>query len=179
MEPILQSIFESAVDGIIVIDARGLIKAFNPAAERLFGYRADEVLGPERQAADAQPRSRAARPLHRELSEHEGPENHRNRPRGAWTTQGREHISSPSLGGRNGAGRRAGVHGHPSRSQPPRRDRGSAQEERRALAIDRRIGSRRDRRHRRSRARFRRSTRQPSGCSATRSATSSVATSTC
>ena len=45
MEPILQSIFDSAVDGIIVIDAKGLIKAFNPAAERLFGYRADEVLG--------------------------------------------------------------------------------------------------------------------------------------
>jgi two-component system, LuxR family, sensor kinase FixL len=45
MEPILQSIFESAVDGIIVIDANGLIKAINPAAERLFGYRAEEVLG--------------------------------------------------------------------------------------------------------------------------------------
>ncbi|HET9468677.1 MAG TPA: PAS domain S-box protein [Vicinamibacterales bacterium] len=45
MEPILRSIFESAVDGIIVIDATGLIKAFNPAAERLFGYRAQEVLG--------------------------------------------------------------------------------------------------------------------------------------
>jgi two-component system sensor kinase FixL len=45
MEPILKSIFESAVDGIIVIDARGVIRAFNPAAERLFGYRANEVLG--------------------------------------------------------------------------------------------------------------------------------------
>jgi two-component system, LuxR family, sensor kinase FixL len=45
MEPILQSIFDSAVEGIIVIDAKGLIKAFNPAAERLFGYRAGEVLG--------------------------------------------------------------------------------------------------------------------------------------
>jgi two-component system, LuxR family, sensor kinase FixL len=45
MEPILQSIFECAVDGIVVIDARGLVKAFNPAAERLFGYRAAEVLG--------------------------------------------------------------------------------------------------------------------------------------
>jgi two-component system sensor kinase FixL len=45
MEPILQSIFESAVDGIIVIDGKGLIKAFNPAAERLFGYRTEEVLG--------------------------------------------------------------------------------------------------------------------------------------
>lgn len=45
MEPILQSIFESAVDGIIVIDGKGIIKAFNPAAERLFGYGAAEVLG--------------------------------------------------------------------------------------------------------------------------------------
>jgi two-component system sensor kinase FixL len=44
MEPILQSIFDAAVDGIIVIDANGLIKAFNPAAERLFGYSADEVI---------------------------------------------------------------------------------------------------------------------------------------
>src|SRR5687767_9785155 len=44
MEPVLRSIFVSAVDGIIVIDSKGLIKAFNPAAERLFGYRAEEVL---------------------------------------------------------------------------------------------------------------------------------------
>ena len=45
MEPVLQSIFMSAVDGIIVIDAKGLIQAFNPAAERLFGYTTAEVLG--------------------------------------------------------------------------------------------------------------------------------------
>jgi two-component system sensor kinase FixL len=45
MEPVLQSIFQSAVDGIIVIDHKGVVKAFNPAAERLFGYRAAEVLG--------------------------------------------------------------------------------------------------------------------------------------
>ena len=45
MEPILKSIFDSAVDGIIVIDAAGLIRAFNPAAEGLFGYQAEEVLG--------------------------------------------------------------------------------------------------------------------------------------
>ncbi|MEO5739559.1 MAG: PAS domain S-box protein, partial [Vicinamibacterales bacterium] len=44
MEPILQSIFDSAVDGIIVIDYKELIKAFNPGAERLFGYHRGEVL---------------------------------------------------------------------------------------------------------------------------------------
>jgi two-component system sensor kinase FixL len=42
---ILAAIFESAVDGIIVIDATGRVEAFNPAAERLFGYTEEEVLG--------------------------------------------------------------------------------------------------------------------------------------
>jgi two-component system, LuxR family, sensor kinase FixL len=41
----LRSIVEAAVDGIIVIDTRGLIEAFNPGAERLFGYTAAEVSG--------------------------------------------------------------------------------------------------------------------------------------
>jgi PAS domain S-box-containing protein len=40
-----RAVVESAVDGIIVIDAHGRVETFNPAAERLFGYRADEVLG--------------------------------------------------------------------------------------------------------------------------------------
>ena len=36
---------ETAVDGVILIDAFGNILMFNPACERLFGYRADEVIG--------------------------------------------------------------------------------------------------------------------------------------
>jgi len=40
-----RSVVESAVDGIVVIDAHGRIEAFNPAAERLFGYTETEVLG--------------------------------------------------------------------------------------------------------------------------------------
>ena len=44
-EGILAAIVESAVDGIIVIDDRGRIESFNPAAERLFGYREADVVG--------------------------------------------------------------------------------------------------------------------------------------
>ena len=33
------------IDGIITIDERGTVESFNPAAEKLFGYRADDVLG--------------------------------------------------------------------------------------------------------------------------------------
>src|SRR5688572_2515918 len=40
-----RSVIESAVDAIVVIDARGHIEAFNPAAERLFGYDAGDVIG--------------------------------------------------------------------------------------------------------------------------------------
>jgi two-component system sensor kinase FixL len=39
------AVAESAVDGMIVIDAHGRIEAFNPAAERLFGYPERDVLG--------------------------------------------------------------------------------------------------------------------------------------
>ena len=45
MERRWRSIIESAVDGIVVIDAHGHIEAFNPAAERLFGYTEPEVVG--------------------------------------------------------------------------------------------------------------------------------------
>jgi len=41
----LASIVQTIPDALIVIDGKGLIRSFSPAAERLFGYAADAVMG--------------------------------------------------------------------------------------------------------------------------------------
>ena len=41
----LRAVVDTAVDGVILIDAAGTVQMFNPACERLFGFRADEVIG--------------------------------------------------------------------------------------------------------------------------------------
>jgi PAS domain S-box-containing protein len=41
----LDAIINTTVDGIIVINARGIVEEFNRGAERLFGYSAAEVIG--------------------------------------------------------------------------------------------------------------------------------------
>lgn len=41
----MRSVFEAAVDAIVMIDSKGRIEAVNPATERLFGYQAEEMVG--------------------------------------------------------------------------------------------------------------------------------------
>ncbi|MEE9545510.1 MAG: PAS domain S-box protein [Rhodospirillales bacterium] len=41
----LEKILETLVDGVITIDERGIIQLANPAAERIFGYAKDTLVG--------------------------------------------------------------------------------------------------------------------------------------
>ena len=151
MEPILQSIFDSAVDGIIVIDARGLIKVFNPAAERLFGYSAEEVLdqnvkvlmpSPDFEQHDRYLTNYLETGVPRIIGT--GREVRGRRKDGSTFPL---HLSVGQME-LDGAAR---VYRHPPRSEPARRDRGGAPQERGARAVDRRISGRCHHRHRRSR----------------------------
>lgn len=41
----LSGLMRTIVDGVITIDAHGLVVDFNPACEKLFGYSAEELVG--------------------------------------------------------------------------------------------------------------------------------------
>src|SRR2546430_7991699 len=44
-EGLLRAVVETAVDGILTIDERGIVDTINPAGERIFGYSSKEVVG--------------------------------------------------------------------------------------------------------------------------------------
>ena len=41
----LSTIIQTAVDAIVIINEQGIVQSFNPSAERIFGYRSDEMVG--------------------------------------------------------------------------------------------------------------------------------------
>lgn len=61
----LAAVIDAATDAIISVDAEGRIRMFNPAAERIFGYKRARVLGQPVELLLPE-RYRAAHPAHRE-----------------------------------------------------------------------------------------------------------------
>jgi len=55
-----RAVIDSSLDGVIAIDSVGRVREFNPAAERIFGYRSDDVLGRELASLLVSPEDRAA-----------------------------------------------------------------------------------------------------------------------
>jgi two-component system CheB/CheR fusion protein len=47
LNPLSRAILESALDCIIMMDAEGIVREFNPAAERIFGFGRTEAIGKE------------------------------------------------------------------------------------------------------------------------------------
>jgi predicted NBD/HSP70 family sugar kinase len=59
-EGLFQTLLETAVDGIMVIDDAGCVLVYSPACERLFGYAQDDVIGKmDRQVKEIVARARA------------------------------------------------------------------------------------------------------------------------
>jgi PAS domain S-box-containing protein len=44
-EETMRAVINTAVDGVMIIDGKGLVRIYNSACQRLFGYAADEVVG--------------------------------------------------------------------------------------------------------------------------------------
>jgi two-component system sensor kinase FixL len=55
VEARLRAIVETAVDGLILLDASRSVTLFNPACERMFGYDADEIVGGDARRLIASP----------------------------------------------------------------------------------------------------------------------------
>ena len=70
-----RAILESALDCIITMDADGIVREFNPAAERVFGYRRDDAVGQELASLIIPPvlRERHRQGLAKYLATGEGP----------------------------------------------------------------------------------------------------------
>jgi len=66
-DSLFQTLIATAVDGIMVIDERGTVQVYNKACERLFQYRAEEIVGQNVKLLMPSPYPRRARFLSRAL----------------------------------------------------------------------------------------------------------------
>ena len=77
----LRAVVDTAVDGIITINAEGLIDTVNQAACRMFGFTAQELLGESVTVLMPEAASQPPLSLRCRLSAYSPGENYRHRPR--------------------------------------------------------------------------------------------------
>ena len=58
----IRAVLDNVADGIVTVDERLIIRSYNPAAERLFGYAAEEIIGKEFGELIAEPYRTELRP---------------------------------------------------------------------------------------------------------------------
>ena len=126
-----RAILDAAVDAIATIDEAGTVLSFNRAAQKMFGYTSDEVIGRNVNMLMPEAAPRRPRWLPHRLSQHRTRTHHRYRARTRGAPQGRLPAADPSRGQRGHRPRPAHVHRHharhlartsrPGRDPPPER----------------------------------------------------------
>ena len=97
-----RAIVDSAASGIIVIDEAGIIQSANPAADAMFGYEPNELVGANVAILMPPEQARAHDEPHRRLQTHRREQDHRHRPGGGRPPQGAVRPSKPSSPSPNG-----------------------------------------------------------------------------
>ncbi len=88
----LQNIIHSSVDGIVVVDTKGVPLIFNEGAERILGYRAEEIIGNLENFRRFYPPHVAAEMMRRMRSDEHGPPDKLNTTRLTFITKGGEEV---------------------------------------------------------------------------------------
>ncbi len=88
----LQNIIRNSVDGIVVVDTKGVPLIFNEGAERILGYRAEEIVGNVENFRRFYPHQAAAEMMRRMRSEEYGPRDKLNTTRLTFINKNGEEV---------------------------------------------------------------------------------------
>ena len=93
----LQSLIETTQDAVLSIDRQGRVVLFNPAAERIFGYARDEVIGQKVNMLMAEPYADGARSVYCALRKNRRSSRHRPDSNGYRAAEKRRALSHRTL----------------------------------------------------------------------------------